>query len=198
MMLAAPFDVVGVDEVGRGPLAGPVCAAAVLLPAGHGLVLRDSKKLSPRKREVLAQHLQAISVWSVAWATEAEIDAHNILQASLLAMQRAVAEVQRNRVVREAWVDGCHSPQLSCPTQTWVKGDDRVDAIAAASIIAKVARDALMKELDAHYPGYGLAQHQGYPTPKHKEAVARLGPSPIHRKSFKGVKEHLLIRTDLG
>ncbi len=176
--------VAGVDEVGRGPLAGPVVTAAVILdPARPIAGLRDSKALAPARREALAALIRERALaWALGRAEVEEIDAHNILQATLLAMARAVLAlpVAPDRLL----VDGNQSPRVPWPVETVVKGDALVPAISAASILAKVARDAEMVELDARYPGYGLAGHKGYPTREHLEALARLGPSPIHRRSF--------------
>lgn len=172
------------DEVGRGPLAGAVYAAAVVLNPFqpiHGLA--DSKKLSEKKREFLDGEIKSRAIaWCIARAEVAEIDEINILQASLLAMQRAVAGLSVSADF--ALIDGNRVPELPCEAEWLVKGDGRSDAIRAASIIAKVARDHEMKRLDSVYPGYGLAQHKGYPTPSHLEALRTLGPSPVHRMSF--------------
>ncbi len=183
--------VAGVDEVGRGPLAGPVVAAAVILDPNRpidGLV--DSKKISAKKRERLALeiHEKALA-WALGRAEVEEIDSINILQASLLAMKRAVAQLQP--VPHRALIDGNRCPQLDCPSEAIIKGDATVEVISAASIIAKVARDQEMAELDLDYPGYGLAQHKGYPTKMHIAALQRLGVSPIHRRSFGPVKKLL-------
>lgn len=180
--------VAGVDEVGRGPLAGPVVAAAVILdPARPIDGLADSKKLSEAKREMLVPLIQARALaWALGRAEVEEIDALNILQASLLAMRRAVLALP---VAPEfALIDGNRCPDLACPAEAIVKGDSRVAAISAASIIAKVARDREMVELDALYPGYGLAGHKGYPSPAHLAALERLGVTPIHRRSFAPVR----------
>jgi ribonuclease HII len=186
----------GVDEVGRGPLAGPVVAAAVILDPARPIVgLRDSKKLSASERERLSlcihEHCLA---FAIAEASVAEIDAINILQASLLAMRRALLALPLRPT--HIMIDGNKAPQLAdvfadCHIETLVRGDDLVPAISAASIIAKVYRDALMARLDGEYPGYGLARHAGYPTPVHLEALARLGPTNIHRLSFGPVKSAL-------
>jgi ribonuclease HII len=180
--------IAGVDEAGRGPLAGPVCAAAVILdPARPIPGLGDSKQLSPKRREALELAIQSRSLaWSVAWASAAEIDAINILQASLLAMARAVAALERrpDRVL----VDGNRAPDCGCPVQTIIGGDALVPAIGAASILAKVARDRLMCRLDLDFPGYGFAAHKGYPTAVHRAALRRLGPCPEHRRSFAPVR----------
>lgn len=186
---ARPFhQVAGVDEAGRGPLAGDVVAAAVILP--QGLVLRgldDSKKLSAVRRGSLAEMIreQALS-WAIGRATPAEIDAINILQASLLAMQRAVdaLAVQPQFVL----VDGNRVPPWIHASAAVIGGDARVPAISAASILAKVCRDADLEVLEEQYPGYGFAVHKGYPTPAHLAALDRLGPSPVHRLSFAPVR----------
>lgn len=178
----------GVDEVGRGPLAGDVVAAAVILdPARPIPGLRDSKKLSPRRREELALLImEQAQAWSVARASVAEIDELNILQASLLAMHRAVKalEPQPSYVL----VDGNRLPRWDYPSEPVVKGDDRVPAIAAASILAKVQRDRELVELERQYPGYGFAAHKGYPTASHLEALRTLGVTPVHRRSFGPVR----------
>lgn len=186
--------VAGVDEAGRGPLAGPVIAAAVILDPEHPVDgLRDSKCLSPARRErlydAITQHALA---WAVGRAEAAEIDRINILQATLLAMRRAVdaLEPRAEYVV----VDGNRCPELDCPAQAIVRGDSRVAAISAASIIAKVTRDREMIELDARYPGYGLAQHKGYPSRAHREALEKLGPTPEHRRSYAPVRQALRER----
>ncbi|WP_444889742.1 ribonuclease HII [Microbulbifer sp. DLAB2-AA] len=181
----------GVDEVGRGPLAGDVVAAAVILdPAEPILGLADSKKLSEKKRESLFEEIceRALS-FSIARATVEEIDQINILQASLLAMRRAVEQLplQPEFVL----VDGNKRPDWSYACDTVIKGDSRVAAIAAASILAKVTRDREMVELDARYPGYGLAGHKGYPTKAHMQALEELGPSALHRVSFAPVRKLL-------
>jgi ribonuclease HII len=180
--------VAGVDEVGRGPLAGPVVAAAVILDPQRPLVgLADSKKLSEKRREALAAEIRARALaWSLGRAEVEEIDRLNILQASLLAMRRAVEAL--DPAARLALVDGNRCPQLSCAAQAVVGGDARVPCISAASILAKVARDAEMAELDQRYPGYGLAGHKGYPTKAHLLALGTLGVSPIHRRSFRPVR----------
>ncbi len=183
----------GVDEVGRGPLAGDVVAAAVILdPVSPIDGLRDSKKLPPAKRETLAAEIRDRAMaWALGRASVAEIDALNILQASLLAMRRAVEalSVQPEFVL----VDGNRLPRWSYPSEPVVKGDDRVPAIAAASILAKVQRDGEMVALDAEYPGYGLARHKGYPTPEHLAALRQLGVTPLHRRSFAPVRKLLQV-----
>ncbi len=189
----------GVDEVGRGPLAGPVVAAAVILDPTRPIAgLRDSKKLKSTERERLSVEIRERALaFAIAEASVAEIDALNILQASLLAMRRALIALptRPSHII----IDGNKAPQLSdlfadCLVETLVRGDDLVPAISAASIIAKVYRDALMARLDGEHPGYGLAKHAGYPTPAHLEALTRLGPSNIHRLSFGPVKSALARR----
>ncbi|ROO26536.1 ribonuclease HII [Salinisphaera japonica] len=176
--------VAGVDEVGRGPLAGPVVAAAVILaprPLPRGLT--DSKALSEADRDALDIKIRDRAIaWCVAEASVAEIDSINILQATLLAMRRAVAGLALRPTA--VWVDGNRSPGITGPLRCVVGGDGQVPAISAASVIAKVARDRQMADLDAQFPGYGLAAHKGYGTPFHREALQRLGPTPIHRTSF--------------
>ena len=178
----------GVDEVGRGPLAGDVVAAAVILdPARPIAGLRDSKKLSARRREELAGLIMERALaWSVARATVAEIDQLNILQASLLAMHRAVRALEPQPVY--VLVDGNRLPRWEYAAEPVVKGDDRVLAIAAASILAKVQRDRELVELERQYPGYGFAAHKGYPTAAHLEALQTLGVTPVHRRSFGPVR----------
>jgi ribonuclease HII len=179
----------GVDEAGRGPLAGPVYAAAVILdPSRHIRGLRDSKVLTPEQRELLAIEIRAHAIaWAVAWADVAEIDTLNILQATLLAMRRAVEALSVLPV--EALVDGNQCPRLACPVYAIVKGDRDVASISAASILAKTARDALLTELDAHYPEYGFAHNKGYGTPEHLAALDRHGPCAIHRRTFAPVAQ---------
>jgi ribonuclease HII len=186
--------IAGVDEAGRGPLAGPVCAAAVILDPRRPLPgIGDSKTISPIRREALEYAIKAQCLaWSVAFASAAEIDAINILQASLLAMGRAVAALER--VPGRVLVDGNRAPACLYPVQTIVRGDAIIPAIGAASILAKVARDRLMRQLDQDYPGYGFAAHKGYPTLVHRAALQRLGPCPEHRRTFAPVRELLAIR----
>jgi ribonuclease HII len=180
--------IAGVDEAGRGPLAGPVSAAAVILdPARPIAGIDDSKKLTPARRTALDREVRVHAIaWAVAWASVEEIDQLNILQASLLAMQRAVAAlaVQPGRIL----VDGNRCPVFEIEAQAIVGGDASVAAISAASILAKVARDSLMERLDITYPGYDFARHKGYPTPTHLAALRRLGPCPAHRRSFGPVR----------
>ena len=176
--------IAGVDEVGRGPLAGDVVAAAVILdPATPIPGLNDSKKLSEKQRQELVmlikEHALALSIGR---SSVAEIDSLNILQASLLAMQRAVEALPRRPQL--VYVDGNHLPNWRFQAKAIVRGDAKIPTIAAASVLAKVTRDCEMEALDSLYPGYGLAKHKGYPTKQHLEALAKLGPSPIHRKSF--------------
>jgi ribonuclease HII len=188
---ALPADLAGVDEVGRGPLAGPVVAAAVILDPRRPIAgLKDSKRLSPARREALAaQILEQALAWSLGRAEVEEIDRINILQASLLAMQRAVAGL--GRIPGLVLVDGTHCPRVDGPVRALVKGDTLVPAISAASIVAKVSRDREMVVLDARYPGYGLAGHKGYPSRQHLEALQRLGVTPIHRRSYAPVRRLL-------
>ncbi|BCL75189.1 ribonuclease HII [Jeongeupia sp. HS-3] len=179
----------GVDEAGRGPLAGSVYAAAVILPADHGIVgLNDSKKLSEKKREHLFPLIQEKAIaWAIASASAAEIDEINILQATFLAMCRAIESLPV--AAASAQIDGNRvPPRLAIPAEAIVQGDAKVESIAAASILAKVARDREAVLLDARYPGYGLAKHKGYPTAAHLEALQRLGPTPEHRRSFAPVR----------
>lgn len=187
----------GVDEVGRGPLAGDVVAAAVILdPARPVPGLRDSKKLTPARREALAAQVREHALaWAIARASVAEIDALNILQASLLAMHRAVQALDP----QPDWVlvDGNRLPHWDYRAEPVVGGDDRVPAIAAASILAKVQRDRELVALDAEYPGYGFAAHKGYPTAAHLQALRTLGVTPAHRRSFAPVKA-LLPETPAG
>lgn len=183
--------IAGVDEVGRGPLAGPVVAAAVVLDPEYPIDgLDDSKKLSEKKRERLyEQILERALAWALGRAEVAEIDRINILQASLLAMQRAVKQL--TPPPEFVLVDGNRCPELSCPSRAIVKGDSRVKAISAASIVAKVSRDREMVALDADYPGYGLAGHKGYPSKAHLEALEQLGVTAIHRRSYAPVRRML-------
>jgi ribonuclease HII len=178
----------GIDEAGRGPLAGPVVAAAVILDPGRRINgLRDSKVLNSARREELAARIRERALaFAVAEASVEEIDALNILQASLLAMRRAVDALP---VVPEyALVDGNQMPRLTVPGRAIVSGDALEPAISAASILAKTARDALMRSLDALHPGYGFAQHMGYGTPGHLDCLQRLGPCVLHRRSFAPVR----------
>jgi ribonuclease HII len=180
--------IAGVDEAGCAPLAGPVVAAAVILDPNKPIQgLADSKVLSQKKREALYEIIQrdALAV-GVGIASPSEIDDINILQAALLAMQRAVAALQL--APSFAQVDGRNKPKLACKVEAIIGGDALIPSISAASIIAKVTRDALMVEMDEKYPGYGFAQHKGYPTKMHIEALKALGVLDIHRRSFKPVQ----------
>lgn len=183
--------IAGVDEVGRGPLAGPVVTAAVILGDEHDIVgLTDSKALSEKKRDALFEeiHEKALAI-SLGRAEPEDIDRLNIHHATLLAMKRAVEglAIQPEKIL----VDGKFCPKVSMPAEAIIKGDGRVACISAASIIAKVTRDREMSELDKTYPGYGLAGHKGYPTKAHCQALKDLGITPIHRRSFKPVAELL-------
>jgi ribonuclease HII len=183
--------VAGVDEAGRGPLAGAVFAAAVILdPARPIAGLNDSKKLSEKRRETLFVEIQAKALaWSIAEASAAEIDAINILQASLLAMQRAVTGL--SRVPTEVLVDGNRAPAFACPARAIIGGDALEPCISAASILAKVARDRTLLDLHARYPQYGFDRHKGYPTAEHMAALVAHGACPEHRRSFAPVKRVL-------
>ena len=183
-------DVCGIDEAGRGPWAGPVVAAAVVLnpdaiPAG----LHDSKKLKEAQREALFDHIMASARVGIGIAGADRIDRDNILQATFWAMQQALSQIDG---VALALVDGNRAPKLPCQVQTIVEGDAKSLSIAAASIIAKVTRDRIMLTHDVTYPQYGFARHKGYGTPFHKEALTRHGPCPLHRKSFKPVAAFLI------
>jgi len=183
--------VAGVDEVGRGPLAGPVVAAAVILDPQRPIVgLADSKKLTERRREQLADEIRISALaWSLGRAEAEEIDSLNILQASLLAMQRAVETLPL--MAGHVLVDGNRCPELHCTAEAIVGGDARIPEISAASILAKVARDREMVAMDRCYPGYGLARHKGYPTKAHIAALAKLGVTEIHRRTFGPVRRLL-------
>jgi ribonuclease HII len=188
----------GVDEVGRGPLAGDVVTAAVVLPVNHRIEgLADSKSLSARQRENLySDIISHADCWAVGRASVAEIDRFNILQATLMAMRRAVMRlrIQPDYVA----VDGNRVPQWEYSAEAVVKGDSRVEVISAASIIAKVVRDAEMAEMHIKYPGYGFDSNKGYGTAQHLEALERLGPTPIHRRSFAPLRKELgLDQSDL-
>jgi ribonuclease HII len=174
----------GVDEAGRGPLAGPVYAAAVILnPERRVNGLADSKVLTAEKREVLAGRIKERAIaWSVAWASVEEIDRLNIFRAAMLAMRRAVEGLPV--APQEAWIDGQHCPELPCPARAFVDGDARHRMISAASILAKTERDAEMARLHERFPQYGFDKHKGYSTPEHLDRLGRLGPCELHRKSF--------------
>jgi ribonuclease HII len=176
--------IAGIDEAGRGPLAGPVVAAAVILdPARRVRGLRDSKVMTPEQRESVAADIRSRAIaWAFAASDVGEIDAMNILRATLLAMRRAVEALSVQPI--EALIDGDHCPQLACPAYAIIKGDRDVPAISAASIIAKTARDAMLTALDREYPMYGFARHKGYGTPEHLAALDLHGPCPHHRKTF--------------
>jgi len=186
--------VAGVDEAGRGPLAGPVVAAAVILhPARPIQGVADSKALNAERREELADLIRSLSLcWAVAWADREEIDSLNILQASLLAMRRAVLGLRLRP--EHVQVDGNRCPSLrgtglQCSVEAVVQGDARVPAISAASILAKVFRDEWMQRIHGIYPEYGFSSHKGYATSSHRRALRRYGPCPIHRRSFRPVKD---------
>lgn len=178
----------GVDEAGRGPLAGPVVAAAAILAPDHGIEgIRDSKKLGPARRQELATLIRERSVaWSVAYSSPAEIDTLNIFQATLLAMRRAVETL--GVIPAEVLVDGTHCPDLSVPARAIVKGDSLIEVISAASILAKTARDHEMLKLHQVYPQYRFDKHKGYPTPEHLELLREHGPCDIYRHSFAPVR----------
>lgn len=183
--------VAGIDEAGRGPLAGPVVAAAVILPQRFDLPgLTDSKKISPKKREQLYPLIreQAVSV-GVGVADAVEIDQINILQATLLAMKRALSRLKISP--DHLLIDGITPLPVDIPQQTLKKGDSRSLSVAAASVVAKVLRDRIMLSFDRQHPEYGFLKHKGYGTSQHREAIARFGPSCLHRKSFGGVREYL-------
>jgi ribonuclease HII len=200
MMRAVPtarrVRIAGVDEAGRGPLAGPVVAAAVILNARRPIAgLADSKTLPPEERQRLAAliRLRALA-WGVGWSDTEEIDSLNILQATLLAMRRALLCLPL--CPTHVQVDGDRPPQLAdllggCTVEAVVRGDATVEAISAASILAKVCRDGLMERMDAHYPGFDLATHKGYATPGHLAALKLHAPTPLHRRSFEPVREAL-------
>lgn len=184
--------ILGIDEAGRGPLAGRVYAAGVVLTLEHPLEeLNDSKKLSEAKREALYDIIkEKAAAHAIAYATVEEIDELNILEATFLAMRRVAEELKNS--FNYIMIDGNIFPfKGSYEGEAVVKGDSLIKEIMAASILAKVERDRYMKEMDLKFPGYGLGGHKGYPTKAHKEAIRKLGPSLIHRKSFKGVKEFL-------
>jgi ribonuclease HII len=186
--------VAGVDEAGRGPLAGPVVAAAVILDPRRPIEgVRDSKRLSPAQRDRLAACVRANAVaWAIGSATVEEIDALNILHASLLAMRRALQALRPK--AEFALIDGNRVPELQIGARAVVGGDATEAAISAASILAKTCRDDVMRELDREFPGYGFATHFGYPTPSHLERLIEIGPCPLHRVSFAPVREALLMR----
>lgn len=193
--LAAGGTVAGIDEAGRGPLAGPVVAAAVsfgdcTLPATISTLIDDSKKLSPARRQAAYREIIRVADYGVGIAEVPEIDAMNILQATMTAMQRAIAGLSDRPDL--ALVDGNRAPVLPCAAQTVVKGDSRSLSIAAASIVAKVTRDTIMMDLDTAYPGYGWAKNAGYGVPAHLDAIRRLGPTTHHRRTFAPIRNLLL------
>ncbi|WP_417066933.1 ribonuclease HII [Niveibacterium terrae] len=181
----------GVDEAGRGPLCGAVVAAAVILDPVHPIAgLKDSKKLSEHRREALAEEIREHALcWAIAEASAAEIDSLNILQATMLAMRRAVEALKI--APAEVWVDGNRCPTLALPVQAIVKGDALVAEISAASILAKTERDRQLRELDRSYPQFGLARHKGYPTAEHLEALRLHGVPDFYRRSYRPVRELL-------
>jgi len=189
--MPAALKVCGVDEAGRGPLAGPVFAAAVILdPAAPIPGLRDSKLLSESKRDLLAVKIHKHSIaWAVAFASVEEIDRLNILQATMLAMQRAVQALRC--APDEAWIDGNRCPKLPCRARAFVQGDRLHPCISAASILAKTARDAEMLRMHERHPQYGFDRHKGYPTAEHLERLQQYGASAIHRRSFAPVRRIL-------
>jgi len=197
-LVADALDLVaGVDEVGRGPLCGAVVTAAVILDPNRPILgLNDSKKLTEARREKLYDEIceKALS-WHIARAEVEEIDELNILHATMLAMQRAIEGL--HITPKMAMIDGNRCPKLGMPAEAVVKGDSKVPAIAAASILAKVSRDREMAAFELIYPGYGIGGHKGYPTPVHLEALARLGPTPIHRRSFAPVRQAYEARENL-
>ncbi len=184
--------IAGVDEAGRGPLAGPVIAAAVILDDNNRIEgLGDSKTLSEKTRLRLAEQIRQNSVaWAIGQVEHEQIDELNILNASMLAMQKAVQAL--GVVPHHVQVDGNRCPELNCSVEAIVKGDAIIRAIGAASILAKVTRDTIMIEMDERYPGYGFAKHKGYPTRQHNDALARLGVCDIHRRSYAPVRKILL------
>ena len=187
----------GVDEVGRGPLAGDVVTAAVILDPRKPIDgLADSKKLTDKRRQLLAIEIREKAMcWHIARSTVAEIDSYNILQATMMAMVRAVDGLSISP--EYVAVDGNRMPPWNYNGETVIKGDDKVAAISAASILAKVYRDSEMVAFDDEYPGYGFAGHKGYGTKQHMQAIQQLGPSPIHRKTFEPVKS-MLVATQLS
>ena len=190
----SPDEIVcGVDEAGRGPLAGPVFAAAVILDPNQPIDgLRDSKKLTEARRDLLAPQIKAKALaWAIAEASEEEIDRLNILQASMLAMRRAVETLKT--IPTLALIDGNRCPVMTIRSEAIIKGDDKVPAISAASILAKTARDAALLVLHAQYPNYAFDQHKGYPTALHLERLRLHGVSPVHRKSYAPVRALLNV-----
>lgn len=184
----------GVDEAGRGPLAGPVVVAAVILPPRYTLdYLDDSKRLSAAKREMLAPQIEAQAIaYNIQFVEVEEIDKVNILQATLNGMQRAVESLEP--APEKALIDGNRAPELSCEVETIIGGDGLVASISAASILAKVYRDRLMMAMHQRYPDYGFDRHKGYPTAQHLEQLSLLGPCPIHRRTFAPVRKAIANR----
>ncbi|MBH75308.1 MAG: ribonuclease HII [Dehalococcoidia bacterium] len=181
----------GVDEVGRGPLAGPVVAAAVIFERGVRLEgVRDSKKVPARQRQELSDLIRRMALsWAIGAATVAEVDQYNIHHATLLAMRRAVYGL--NVTPTYLYVDGTAYPDVGCPGKAMVRADQNIHVVAAASILAKVARDRVMVAMSKEYPGYGFEMHKGYPTPSHLDTLGRLGPCAIHRTSYRPVRKLL-------
>jgi len=179
----------GIDEAGRGPLAGPVCAAAVILPGNFPLdILDDSKKMNPASRENARMLICSSAVWGIGWASPAEIDEINILQGSLLAMKRAFYSMDCSALDAEPMdviVDGHFTPDIPAQCRAVVKADGKVPEVMAASILAKTARDRMMEYYAIFFPEYGYEKHKGYPTAAHRAAIARFGPSPIQRRTFR-------------
>ena len=188
----------GIDEVGRGPIAGPVVAATVILnPEDPISGLTDSKQLTARAREQLAKEIMGRALyWAVGQASVEEIDSLNILQATLLAMKRSftIASMYCNRTITKAMVDGNHAPEFPIQVECVVRGDLHVKEISAASIVAKVARDSLMREAARLYPEYGFEQHKGYPTAGHITTLNKFGPCKLHRTSFSPIRNFIEIR----
>ena len=190
--------IAGVDEAGRGPLAGPVVSAAVILDPNYKLVgLNDSKKLSVIKRKALSDEIKTHSkAWSIGIATVEEIDDLNILGATLLSMKRAIKDL--SGVPEKVMVDGQFTPEIDVPCEAIIQGDATEESIMAASIIAKVERDMIMVELDKKYPHYGFSKHKGYPTKLHLQILKKFGPCNDHRQTFKPVKTYLAELSDHG
>ncbi len=192
----SPAFVCGIDEAGRGPLAGPVTAAAVILSDDFPVeVLADSKRMSPKRRDDAYEIIiEQAHDWAVAWATVEEIGTYNILGATLKAMERAYHALRSRPVL--VVVDGLFAPLLPVETATIPKADGTIHAVMAASILAKVARDRMMDRLDLYAPGYGFSRHKGYPVPEHHQAIARLGPSFWHRPGFRLLPQESLSLFD--
>ena len=190
--------IAGVDEAGRGPLAGPVVSAAVILDPNYKLVgLNDSKKLSVIKRKALSDEIKTHSkAWSIGIATVEEIDDLNILGATLLSMKRAIKDL--SGVPEKVIVDGQFTPEIDVPCEAIIQGDATEESIMAASILAKVERDMIMVELDKKYPHYGFSKHKGYPTKMHLQILKKFGPCNDHRQTFKPVKTYLAELSDHG